>query len=883
MSSRVYFVLCVVWAAQAALGASGRAKVFAVATDAATVGRLKAAVAYVMSLPEDEMLRIVPEQSGIYFTDCPNCQEGTQDRGPFEWRPQEPTRLTCKGCGEVYPGNEKYPDQGVLEVAAPGGTHPYPYYERASDGYRIFFRAHADYWAREYMATRCRSLGELYAATGDEAAARRAALILLRFADVYPGYAHHYDYPFREKKFSPWNRNRVGGVGAFRTAKWSWWAYMGVSTDLVKAYDCLRGWAGLDQIEQGAAAKIEDDLLGAMVEFVRGFTEPYSNMSPGMWRSVIEAGRVLERPEYVADMVGRLRQFTRDRFLHDGHWAETSPSYCNQVYGALGSVVDALEGYRFPVDAGGAGDEAAALEEARAAIGDLLRSLDAPRLPDGRLLPVNDTWARSNRRRARDEMTPVLLPGLGVAVMGGGEGKEQLHVHLNFTSGRGHKQRDALSLGLFAFGRELLPDIGYTHTRYRQWGISTMAHNTVVVNGRESGYDPEHTENQLLAFCSDGRSFHFAEAESRSAYAEVTTRYRRSVVVVGAESRGAYVVDVFQVRGGAQHDYLLHGSADEASEARLAGVEPAACSGSLMNPGVEFREPRGESDSIGAERAYGFVRDLTSCEAPSLADLTFGIEGEAETGSRSLLFAEPGTTLYLGRAPSIRPARENDALLDRFLSPFLCARRQGEDLVSVFVAVHEAFQGQPSIAEASLSRTDDGIVLEIVKRDGGKDIVLLALEERADMSFADGEFDGRCGLVRIRQGRVSELLLVGGPSLRCGDLSVSCPPGKRLPVAAVVRQREGESRGYFEIDGEIAGGGELFLRALVVLHPDATRHAYSAVRVEAVETRTRVHVLEDPALVFAADGSTEIVCHPQRTMSGQAHTAELLNVVRVAR
>ena len=874
--------LCALWAAQLALGATGRAKVFPVVTDSAAINRLKGAVAYVMSLSEDDMLRIVPEQSGIYFTDCPNCREGTQDRGPFEWRPQEPTRLKCKGCGEVYPESAKYPDKGVLEVAAPGGAHRYPYYERPDDGYRIFFRAHADYWAREYMADRCQFLGELYAATGDEEAARRSALILLRFAKVYPGYAHHFDYPFREKKFEPWTRNRVKGVGAFRTAKWSWWAYMGVSTELVRAYDCLKGWPGLEQVEKGAAEKIERDLLCAMVEFVRGFREPYSNMSPGTWRTVIQAGRVLERPEYVAEMVGRLRRFIRDRFLHDGHWLETSPSYCSQVYGNLRSVIDALDGYQFPADGDGAAEGTAAVEEARASVDDLQRSLDLPKLPDGRLLPVNDTWAR-NRRSARSEMKPVLLPGLGVAVMGGGKGKEQLHVHLNFTSGRGHKQRDALSLGLFAFGRELLPDIGYTHTRHRQWGISTMAHNTVVVNGRESGYDPEHTGNQLLAFCSDGRGFHFAEAESRSAYPETTTRYRRSVVVVGGESSGAYVVDVFQVRGGVQHDYLLHGSADEASEATLAGVELAPCSESLMNAGVEFREPRGESDTIGPERAYGFVRGLMSCDAPSLVDLTFAIGGE-EAGSRSLLFPESGTTkLYLGQAPSVRPARENDALLDRFVSPFFCARRRGDGLGSVFVAVHEPLRGGPSIVKASLKRAEGGIVLEIVKRDGGRDVVLLALDGQANLALEDGRFAGRCGLVRVREGRVSELLLVGGTELRCGDLAVSCPAGSRFRVTDVVRRREKGSRGAFELEGAVPDGADAFLRALLVLHADETRHAYTVVRVERVGDRSRVYVLEDPALEVAEDGSTKVMCYPQRTIAGQTQTAELLNIVRIAR
>ncbi len=66
-----------------------------------------------------------------------------------------------------------------------------------------------------------------------------------------------------------------------------------------------------------------------------------------------------------------------------------------------------------------------------------------------------------------------------------------------FTNARGggqHGHRDANGIVLFAYGRNLLTDAGifsYTGTDpYRQWGVSSVAHNTVVINdSNQTRYD----------------------------------------------------------------------------------------------------------------------------------------------------------------------------------------------------------------------------------------------------------------------------------------------------------------------------------------------------------------------------------------------------------
>ncbi|MDP6777621.1 MAG: heparinase II/III family protein, partial [Candidatus Latescibacteria bacterium] len=602
---------------------------------------------YVLSISEDDMLALVPEQAGLANTACPNCKGGQPNLANWAWTPERSREIRCEDCGEVYPGNPKYPDDACESVEAPDGEHRYPYYHPRGD-VRLFFRAKADYLSREFISDACLGLAERFHEAGDEECARRAGLILLRCAEVYPTYAYHYQYPGRETQFSPWHQNRIPGVGAYRTTRWTGWAYMDVSQELVGAYDILRFWPGLKELGDGNAKdRIVDDLLSEMVKFVIGFEEQYTNMSPWMWADIVYAGRVLDRAKWIQEVLDRLDHFVTTSFLYDGHWMETSPSYCAQTVSYLGKVLRALDGYE-PQQTGS--DVAEQLAKIRGAI-DACEALHrSMRFPNGTHPTLNDTWAPKARREDTEqhEVTGSLLPpGFGLAILGGGQGDDQIYAWLNFTSGRHHKHVDALSIGIFAFGRELLRDLGYTHSIGRSWATSLMCHNTVVVDGLNGSYDLEHQGHRLRTFVSDGRAFHLAEAESTATYPDTVRRYRRTLVLVGSDSRDAYLLDIFQVHGGHCHDYLLHGSADEDSNVDLSGVELSPFSGTLMNEGTDFVYPAfetpGEGDfGAGKSGDYGFIHDLKVGEAHARVVLDLRLSSAPKIGTRStVLFPGP--------------------------------------------------------------------------------------------------------------------------------------------------------------------------------------------------------------------------------------------------
>ena len=654
-----------------ALGAASviraRGAVFAAGVSSRDVARLTAATKFARELDDDELRKLVPLQSGLHFVGCANCRSGRQEE-QLDWSPEHPAEIFCRYCRHRYP-SAKYPMDLAVTVRNPRGEEQrYPYWADAT-GYRYFFAARRDDLVRAYLATAAHDLALLYAAAGDTAHAARAALILTRFAEVFPGWCYHYDYPFRQKVINSGEVAHENFLPNFRTARWTWWAYMDLPRELLQAYDWISSAGVLDA---AARYRIETDLFRNAAEQVLGNREDFSNMSPTAWCSLVMLGRVIGEPRYVDEPKKRLAEFITSRFYYDGAWLEGTPSYHAQSIGGLKAVLDAL------------GEQESAFPALQQSRSTLMRM----RLPDGRFVPVHDTWW-FDRRAPIERSEPYLLPALGHGCLGAG--KSQLH--LTWAGGYGHQHYDNLSVILFAQGRESLSDIGYTHTRYRAWAEATASHNTVVVDGTNQapGSISAPTDGSLRWFDCGNPLVQAMSADGTRAYSGKVSTYRRTMFFIDAGEERYYAVDVFEVEGGRVHDYFLHGDADAASSVNAAlELKPLP---TLLPEGIEWKPPQNENDYRPFRApwyAYGFLRNLRGCEAPadSAVPVDFG-------GLRVTLFAEPGSRLILGENPSIRQAGEDDAKLDQFQRPCAILRHNAERGRSTFVAVFEPHGGTP--------------------------------------------------------------------------------------------------------------------------------------------------------------------------------------------
>jgi len=567
----------------------------------------------------------------------------------------------------------------------------------------------------------------------------------------------------------------------------------------------------------------------------------------------------------------------RTMFHHDGAWPEPSMMYARMSVYHLDEVVSVLKGYEPPLES--ADEVRACLEEharLRAAFEDIE---DACRLPNGSPIPVNDVWAPHSNYGVPKEKHSRLVPGWQIAMLRRGDAAEPVCAWLHNAPGSGHRNLDPCSIGLYAFGKELLSDIGYTHTKWRHaWARATASHNTVVVNGINSGTDASFMENRIRLFATDGRTFHIVEAESNAAYPGVTSRYRRTLALVGEDSSDAYLIDVFQVHGGRQHEYLLHASSDEPSIARVEGIDMRPYDGTLMNPGTVFVEPKGESEGGEPHLGLWFIKDLSAGRADGEVVLDVRLASALDVGTRSHLMGGRGTTIYLVRSPQVRPAQENDSELDKYWRPTLCARRQGENLKSVFIAVHEPVKGEGKVSSISARELEDGLLLVIGRGPSDRDYFMMGYEGPVEFreETPDGplEFSGSWGLTRIEGGRCVEAHMIGD-RLSAAGCTLTGTAGWCGEVRAVGREPAGGSRGFLDVDGRVDPSATRC--ALLVEFPDRTCRAYNVVRIEPLAQGTRLRLAETPGFEVE-EGKVKLVSFPQRTIEGTRVTWSLLHL-----
>ncbi|MBI3921961.1 MAG: heparinase, partial [Armatimonadetes bacterium] len=235
--------------------------------DKGQIESYKLAVQPLLAMSEGEMLKLVPAQSGLYFVGCVNCNGGMQEGQLSKWEVKEPNVVRCAFCGHAYP-SDKYPMDKVLEVKNPRGeVQRYPYYEsrptwwHEQEPYRGYFTARVDEHKMRYMENAANALARLHALTKEATYARRAALILHRFAEVFPGYCYHFDYPFQQKVIHEGDVNPKDFRAGYRTARWTWWAYMDISRKLLEAYDLIASSGEVEKLSEekkvSAGADIE--------------------------------------------------------------------------------------------------------------------------------------------------------------------------------------------------------------------------------------------------------------------------------------------------------------------------------------------------------------------------------------------------------------------------------------------------------------------------------------------------------------------------------------------------------------------------------------------------------------------------------------------------
>ena len=787
----------------------------------AQIENLKEAVAPAMAMSPRELYDLVPKQSGIYFCGCPHCDGGTQEHA-LEWSLGMGDTVKCRYCGMVFPNEEYAPNRAKVLTAPSGAVQEYRWYESEA-GRQYFFEARAwyDQWAwTQQMAWK---LANLYALTGGNEYGDRAAMIVGRYARVFPDYAVRFDYPFQPVRFWPADQKWPydPDIAPFRGAKFYWWGYRDIPSRLAIAYDLLAAGDSFERMKEmlgpDIRARIEQDLIRLGYEFVAANPDDYTNMSPGMYCDMVVAGRVIGDAGMVHEAVNRTRTLVESQFFADGWWRECAPSYHWQTVGALGEVVRVVHGYSDPPEYPGPRFENVDFAELIPMLAKAREVGQEGVLPNGRCMPVNDTWS-THMQAPLGESVSRLWPHMGHAVLGAGAGNAQFQLHINWNASYGHTHMDTGAILLFAHGKELLSDIGYTHTRYRNWTINSASHNMVVVDQRSQrlGYDQPAMAGNLLFFDDTDPHVRVVDLDASPAYPSCSV-YRRRLIHVHVNEGQDYFVDCFDVTGGETHDYFLHGCADEQGVLETS-IELTSPVPSLVPDWGGTRPHTGEDcvDTSGEKHhPYVFLRNILSaaCGGPVRITWRYG-----DTGLMTFLFPEDASTAYRFQSPAIRPADEVDQNLEQHLMDGFMLRHTGG--ASRFVAVHAPFKTHEWVSGVTLN---DGEVT--VQRGTVQDSIVvngegIAVTSSEGWGYAMGE---------PVKGGVESIVE------QAGEATIVCD--REAPPAGIVRL-------------EFGGARTMCLRTA---------------RIEG----NRIVLAENPGFDFdAAAGRTSLRFHPRETIPG---------------
>ena len=328
---------------------------------------------------------------------------------------------------------------------------------------------------------------------------------------------------------------------------------------------------------------------------------------------------------------------------------------------------------------------------------------------------------------ARISLPSVNKTEWSLAILRSGDSNDGRAVWLDYDSGERHGHADAMTLGLFAKGLDLLPDFGYPPVQYGGWTApravwytQTAAHNTVAVDDHNT--QPGRGQTTLW--------FDGVECRTIRASGPALTggqQYERTVALVDISAQDAYVLDVFRATGGTNQTKCVHGSFGELSAQGLS-LRPTgdAPFGPVMrNLRRDANPAEGWSVDWKVKDHLRYLPDSADVHL-RFTDLTRGAEvGLCETWV--------SVSHYGGTAEAWVPS----VLIRRWAA--------SAPLSSTFVGVLEPYEGHSNLAtirrlslpDAGVNPLADGdIGVEVCLNDGRRDVFLSANVEARSGSDA---------------------------------------------------------------------------------------------------------------------------------------------------
>lgn len=839
---------------------------------------------------------MLPPSNGFWSAASPLAKDARRDRntGNFRWSADDPHHIVCVQSGAVFPDPEKHPPDGVtVFLNQRGEPVEFPYILRA-DGVKCYVEPHLWSFQLQYIVRRLPDL-----AAKDPAGAAR---VLHALAQLHERFVVMFDQDWApsaviEDIGSPWRQ-----MGNSMWARWAEHNELSLVVRLAEVLVTLRKTDALtrlsEEVGEDVDARIEFGMLRASAEHVRSFPIQNHNIDGYGYAHLIALGKILGEPDYLHDVLERTENLASEFFV-DGFFNEITLSYHRQTLNrSIDTVARALNDWSDPDGwisprSGHRLDHYDLRRDLLETHPHLARAFSLSReiiYPDGRSLPVQDTWA-SDRMQPRTSAAPRFFPGSKLARLERsstvGQAQAWLLAQPKFT---GHIHADALNLAIFDHGRELVPLLGYDRSAIRSWSQSTLAQNTVVVDGANVAEGNVRRGGNLQLFAPVSPGLQIVRMAQPNVLPRVVSRFERELWMVARPDGRTYYVDLFRVVGGRRHEYTLNGEAlHRATFTTDLPLQPY--NDVLLPPGTRYREPANRNDrgdAGGHYPAYLFVRDVQSAPLANgsytLTQSVFrtDVQGKrfVDTGQplagyrlKGFVEGEGESTLFLGKVPSLRPARWSRDMRDslwgnpaepwKHWMPKMVLRRQGQNLESTFISVIEpqAVGDRPPQTEILRIREPGLIGLQL--RNGASEDILLSADDPAqEYEIGTVRFSGQAGFVRRENGRTIALALVGGTVLADGETRLTGSGVATGEVLATCRMADGDVHDAVVVRGAASKGW--IGATLVVEHPDKERQGFTIrdVRPGPDPESTAIVIEYDPGFVLPPNGAAAKVFFP---------------------
>lgn len=794
---------------------------------AAKIESLRAATAFLLQQSDEELWQFIPPPDlpralNVRFGfDCPiHAKEIFRVGGHYPWliSRDAPFKVKCPVGGEVYPTNDfeayyKAGRQGQLDTHEPYVDDGFGWID--PEGNRYWFVGYFVFWQRwrQDVIGGVSNLARLYLISGDRQAGHKAGVILARLAQIYP----RMDYSTQAYHNGKWPAAipgkildyiwEVGNTSTFATAFDD--AYDALSEPALAEFCRTKGienpteFIRVNLAEEGARAIMAGKLHSNMTHqgALTHLAKVLDNDDPGQGLTT------KEMLDWIMWGGGEMGTLLYNGVTRDGAGSENTPGYNGIWWSSFYDLADQLRplGYDLWADR--------RLKKMSDYYIDVTVAGDyCPSTGDtsGIIAPQGKSWSESNFRRAfreyHDEriakvlihmgadpksLYPALsdeqaerlreqaadlglrtrdLGGWGMAILEGGQGDERHATTMYYGSQGGwHGHLDRLNIEYIARGVTFLPEMGYpAHWGHKAdtWTRGSPSHNIVMVNGEPQDGKPAGYLNTL----ADSPVFKLMDASAEVVYHDIVSQYRRTVAMVEAGG-DAYLLDVFRVRGGQEHDYLIHGLGDcTVQTRRIVLGEPHP--GTLAGDEVPF----GTAPTEGPDNGYEYL------SAPRYAQPqgAFSVGWVQPSGQALWFHALDGVAqqaVVADAEPELRPEAYKSI-------QYLILRNTGENLSSTFAGVLEAVHDKRvvrSVRRLKPAEAPEGTVAVSVLLGDRKDTLVSNPQPAQDVRLARGvRLSAEFAAIAEDKAGLLSALLVNGTSLVTKDWSVEAAG----PVAA---------------------------------------------------------------------------------------------------